>query len=338
MALPTRKPQSAFLLSTIGYDRIYGPQERAVIAELTDMASPVMTAETYREHRETCRQVELLFSGWGIPIVDESFLETFPRLKTIFYGAGSIKGFATEAMWERGISVTSANQVNAIPVCEFTLAQIILCSKHVWQLSEETHRCRTHPSTYGREPPGMYGSVIGLISLGSIGRMVAERLRSFDVEVIAYDPFFKQAEAEKFGVKLCSLQEVFTRSDVVSCHAPLMKETEGMIRYEHFAAMKPEATFINTARGAVVDESALISAFQERSDIYALLDVTWPEPPMANSRLYRLPNVRLTPHVAGSIGRECHRMGAEMVHELRNYLSGRPLQSQVTREQAVVMA
>jgi len=164
-------------------------------------------------------------------------------------------------------------------------------------------------------------------------------LRSFDVSVIAYDPFVSDAAGAALGVTMMpTVESVFERADVVSLHTPWLKETEGMIRGEHFARMKPNATFLNTARGAVVREGEMIEALKNRPDVTAVLDVTYPEPCAPDSPLLTLPNVVLTPHIAGSQGPECRRMGLYMVEELKRYLNGEPLKWAIDRTRAAVMA
>jgi phosphoglycerate dehydrogenase-like enzyme len=177
-----------------------------------------------------------------------------------------------------------------------------------------------------------------LVSLGVIGRMVRERLRMLDVNVIAYDPYVTPAEAGKLNVRLVALDELFQQADVISLHTPWLKQTEGLVTGAHFASMKPGATFINTSRGAVVRETEMIRVLQDRPDLWAILDVTWPEPPPKDSPLYTLPNVIVTPHIAGSMDGECRRMGQYMIGELRRFLAGQPLQYQITREKAAIMA
>jgi len=144
--------------------------------------------------------------------------------------------------------------------------------------------------------------------------------------------------AKDLNVQLCSLETLFEQCDVVSLHTPWLKETEGMITGKHIASMKPGATFINTSRGAIVNEPEMINVLKERPDLFAVLDVTYPEPPQPGSDLYTLPNVILTPHIAGSMNGECRRMGRYMVEELQRYLSGQPLQWQITKERAAIMA
>jgi phosphoglycerate dehydrogenase-like enzyme len=170
------------------------------------------------------------------------------------------------------------------------------------------------------------------------GRLVRERLRPFDLRVVAYDPYVTPEEARVIGVDLMSLEDLFESSEVVSLHSPLLPETEGMILGSHVASMKWNATLINTSRGAVVREAEMVEVLEERPDLWAVLDVTNPEPPEPGSRLYNLPNVLLTPHIAGSLGSECRRMGRLVVDELRRYVAGVPLEYEITRERAALMA
>jgi phosphoglycerate dehydrogenase-like enzyme len=171
-----------------------------------------------------------------------------------------------------------------------------------------------------------------------VGRQVRERLRPFDLRVVAYDPFVTSEEARTLDVDLVSLEDLFESSDVVSLHTPWLPETEGMSLGSHLASMKGNATLINTSRGAVVQEAEMVEVLRERPDLWAVLDVTHPEPPEPDSPLHALPNVVLTPHIAGSLGRECRRMGRLVVDELRRYVEGEPLRHEVTSDRAALMA
>ena len=331
-----KRLKGLYVLNTNAYDWIYGPEERADIAEIIEIYAPQQTKETVLAQPDILTEADVIFSGWGMVPLDEALLAHTLHLKMVFYGAGSIRGFVTDASWTRGIRVTTAAAANAVPVSEYTLATILFSLKHGWQLAAHVRREHRYPT---RPPvPGAYGSTIGLISLGMVGRLVRERLRPFDVRVIAYDPYVSEASAREFGVTLVSLEELFRTADVISLHTPLMEETRNMIQGHHFAAMKEGATFINTARGAVVHEEEMISVLKQRPDLQAVLDVTYPEPPAPDSPLYTLPNVVLTPHIAGSQWNECRRMGRYMVEELRRYIADEPLYWEVTQEQAERMA
>lgn len=325
-----------FILHRDAYEEVYGPEERTVIGGLMDIIAPPQTAREVLAHPEILRDVEVIFSGWGAPLMDETFLALAPCLRAVFYGAGSIRGFVTDALWERGIIVTSAQSVNAIPVAEYTLATILFSLKHGWRLAEQTRSMKRFPAR--DQVPGIYGSCVGIISLGIIGRMVREFLRPFNLRVLVYDPYVSQEEATTLDISLCSLEQLFQEAQVITLHTPLLPTTIGMVRGTHLASMLPGSTFINTARGALVRQEELITVLEERSDLHAVLDVADPEPPEPASALYTLPNITLTPHIAGSIGSERRRLGQAMVTELQRFVAGEPLQHAITREQSLLMA
>lgn len=325
-----------YILNPEAFSLIYGPEERQEIESRVEMAGDPQTPESVMNNPGLLEDIDVVFSGWGGPRMDAAFLDRAPRLKMVFYGAGSIRGIVTDEFWDRGIRITSAYGANGVPVAEYTLAQILLALKRTLPTALDIRRQGRHVPPEGAA--GAYGSTVGILSLGLIGRRVCQLLKLFDVKVVAYDPYVKPAAAEELGVELCSLEEVFRRADVVSLHTPWLKETENLIRGDHFKSMKPYATFINTARGAVVCEPEMTAILEERPDLFAVLDVTWPEPPVEGSPLYTLPNVLLTPHIAGSMGMECRRMARFMGQELHRYLEGQPLKWEITREKAAVMA
>ncbi|HYD85769.1 MAG TPA: NAD(P)-dependent oxidoreductase, partial [Opitutus sp.] len=146
------------------------------------------------------------------------------------------------------------------------------------------------------------------------------------------------AEAQQLNVQLVSLEEIFATADVVSCHMPLTDATQRSLGRPHFAAMKPGATFINTARGLLVRENELIDVLKTRPDLHAVLDVMESEPPPPESPLFSLPNVVMTPHIAGSIGTECRRMGTMILDEVQRYLAHEPLRGEVWQEQLNTLA
>jgi phosphoglycerate dehydrogenase-like enzyme len=328
--------KALYILKPHAFHMIYGPAEQAEIGRLVDVIAPHQTSESVLKRPDLLAQVDIIFSGWGAPLMDRKFLEQTPNLKAVFYGSGSVRTFVTDDFWAKGIVLSNASAANAVPVSEFTLASILLSLKLTWRWAAANKGLTTPPNR--ADIPGVYGSTVGMISLGKIGRLVLERLKPFNLKVVVYDPFLQEEEAAELNVELASLNEVFRRADVVSLHTPLLPETVGMIREEHFAAMKPNATFINTARGAIVDEPGLISVLQKRPDIQALLDVTYPEPPIEGSPFYSLPNVTLTPHIAGSVNDECRRMGQYMIEELKCYLSHQPMQWTLCKESAAILA
>jgi len=326
--------RGAMILGHSARRRIYPEPVVSRISEHVEWVSEPLSAAEAREKLAALRDAEVIFSGWqGLELTGE-VLQALPELKLVLYGAGSLRGIVTEAFWKRGITICSAVAANAVPVAEYVLSQILFGLKRGWA---HAARCKRG----GREllpMPGAFGSTVGLVSLGTVGRLVCRLLRAFDIRVIAYDPFVAEAEAAGLGVTPRTLEEVFRESEVVSLHIPDLPETKGMITGRHIESMRPNAVLVNTARGSVVREAEMCEALASRSDVWAVLDVTHPEPPEPDSPLYRLPNVVLTPHIAGSMDGECARMGLYMAEELERFVAGKPLKWTVDEKRFRVMA
>jgi phosphoglycerate dehydrogenase-like enzyme len=330
---------AAFILGASAFADIYGEESLRSISPPARLLAPPCTASQLQAAPPSwLADVEVLFTGWDAPRLDGELLARMPRLRAVFYGAGSIRPIASDALWERGIVVASAAALNAQPVVEFTLGAILLSFKRAW------HHARLVRTERGYEPlralpvPTGWGATVGLVSLGLIGRRVAEQLRAYDVRVLAHDPLLPADQWAELGATPASLADIFDRADIISLHTPLLPETVGFIDAGLLGRLRPGATLINTARGGLIRENDLVAALLARPDVQAILDVTDPEPPVRESPLYDLPNVFLTPHIAGSIGAECRRMGRAMVDEFHRYVRGDPLHHRVTREQLARMA
>ncbi|MFA6240515.1 MAG: hydroxyacid dehydrogenase [Candidatus Hydrogenedentales bacterium] len=321
-------------------NRLYDAATQRAIATFVDVIAAPQMPDIAQRDPVLLRNVEIVLTGWGGPKMDASFLDNAPKLKAVFHAAGSIRPIVTDVFWSRGISISSAWAANAIPVAEYTLSQILFALKQGHKAMRSLRTTRNFEAVRAaiREAPCAHGSTVGIVGLGMIGRLVVERLKPFDLKILAYDPYASSEASRDSYLEMTSLEDLFARSDVVSLHAPWIPETVGMITGAHIASMKPNATFINTARGALVREQELINALTMRTDLSALLDVTYPEPPEKDSPLWEMENVFMTPHMAGAMGSECHRMGEYMLEELRRFLDGQPLQWQVTQEGLRTMA
>ncbi|MDC7219663.1 MAG: hydroxyacid dehydrogenase [Spirochaetales bacterium] len=322
------KKKALFLMEERRFNSVYGPRERAEIETLVDIIAEPQTKETIRENLSLLNEVEILFSGWGMTPIDEEFLSHAPKLEAVFYAAGTIRYFMTEAAWERNLTVTSSFAANAIPVTEYCLATILLALK---QAPFFTRRLENGgPEQFNKKDhayavAGAYGSTVALVSLGTIGRLVLEKLKDFDFDIIVDDYDLTPEQAAAQGVEALPLKELFKRADVISLHTALLPATKGMITGELIASMKENAVLINTSRGGLIKEEEMVEVLRKRPDLTAILDVTEKEPPEEGSLLYSLPNVFLTPHIAGSMGNECRRMGQYAIDECRRYLTGEPL-------------
>ncbi len=282
--------------------------------------------------------VDYIFSTWGMPrFTEEQIKKYLPSLKAVFYGAGSVQGFAREFL-NCGIDVFSAWGANAVPVAEFTVAQIVLANKGYFQRFCHTSCEKWENRGFGNPFRGNYNTKIGLLGAGMIGRLVINMLKAYRFDVMVFDPFLPDEKAAELGVTKASLETIFAECNVISNHLANNAQTQGILKAEYFASMKPNATFINTGRGAQVDEAGLAAAMREVPTRVALLDVTMPEPPVEGSDFYKLPNVFLSPHIAGSLGNEVERMGEFMYDEMVAYKNGQPTQYGVTLKMLETMA
>jgi phosphoglycerate dehydrogenase-like enzyme len=328
---------NALLIGMPNYlPKAYPEALRAEIGKKVRLLPETVSGSEWKNHTAALAEADVLFATWGMPKLDDEFLAAAPRLKAVFYAAGSVKCFATPESYKRGILISSAWQANAIPVAEYSHATILLGLTGFWS---SQRLARAGKFSHQHSPvAGAFHSNVGLVSLGAIGRLVAGHLAKHEINILAYDPYATPAAAASLGVTLVSLQELFAKSHVVSIHTPWLPETEKMINAPLLRSMPEAATLINTSRGAVIDEADLCEVLAERQDITAILDVTHPEPPLPDSPLRTLENVILTPHIAGSIGGEIARMGYWMNGELDLYLAGKPLQHGVSEDMLARMA
>ena len=321
------QPRAWLAMSGAMQRQLFTAGAAARLAALAELATTPWSG-TYDP--SSMSDVDILVTAWGVPPLDEAALALAPKLRAVFHVGGTIRRFCTEACWDRDLVIVSAADANAIPVAEFTLASILYAGKRVHAAA---HSYRSARGNGWRDPElvanaSNYGRTVGLVGLSRIGRRVAHLLEPFDLTVIATDPF---AVAEPPAVELVPLDELLRRSDIVSLHAPLLPETRHMLDARRLSLIRDGATLINTARGGLVDTEALTRELQS-GRISAILDVTDPEPLPASSPLFDLPNVQLTPHLAGSTGTEQTRMGDLIVAELEAYLAGRPLRHQVLQK------
>lgn len=302
---------------------IFDPAQLERLSQLAEIDTSAPVGDWDAAAEEDLAATEVVITGWGSPWINAPALARMPRLRGIVHTAGTVRFVASEAVWERGdVVVTSSTEANAIPVAEFTLAQILLAGKRSLALESRYRAGRdVGAARAGVTATGNYGSVVGLIGASRIGRLVAELLRPFDIEVLISDPYVDAAEIAALGGTKVELDELFSRSDVVSLHAPDVPSTQGMVSAELLALMHEGTTFINTARPALVDEQALRAELVS-GRLSAVLDVHDQLP--ADDPLWDLGTVSITPHIAGSQGNELHRMGEYALEEIRRLASGEP--------------
>lgn len=319
--------------------KVYGEDALDILRNEAGLEENVWTGNGIRENPEAFQDVDFIFSTWGMPAFTEEDIEAiFPKLQCVFYGAGSVQAFARPFL-NRGVKVFSAWAANAVPVAEYTLAQILLANKGYFYTSqrssvgrvEESYRLKKHIL-------GNYDVTVGFIGVGQISRLVIKMLKNFNVRIKVCSRSLTAEGAAELGVENCSLEEIFSTCQVVSNHLANNATTVGSLKGSHFASMLPYATFINTGRGAQVVEEELVQVLRDRPDLTAVLDVTYPEPPVEGHPFYELPNCIITPHIAGSIGNEVRRMACYMAEEFRRYTAGQPTRYEVSMKMLETMA
>lgn len=291
-------------------DRVYGDERVARIASLCDLYPTVISSANAADNLNVLENVEVVFSTWGMPVLPEALIDKMTKLRCILYGASSVKSFAKPYL-RRGITVVTAAYANGEFVARYTMSQIFLCAKGYFRVLREL--------PHDNAPVGGFGLTVGVVGAGNIGRLVTKLLLADGHTVKIYDPYL----TEDIGAKQTTLEEIFSTCDIVTNHAPNTPETEKMLTGALFASMKKGAYFINTGRGASVEEDAMAEVFANRSDLTALLDVTWPEPAVPGSPVTKPRNILITPHIAGALGGEVKHMADYCIEQFELWESGK---------------
>ena len=319
------------------FSKVYTPEVLKKLAEYGELSQRI-DKENLAENARFLADCEIAFSTWGMPqFTKEEIAEYMPNLKAVFYSAGTVQYFARPFL-ESGIKVFSAFAANAVPVAEYTFAQITLAAKGYFQAEKNYRFLHSRSVAFANSSTGNYGCKIGLIGLGAIGKIVAEKLKALEVEVYACDPFVAEETAKELGVTLVDMETVFSECDIISNHLANKPELENVFNGKLFKKMKKHSTFINTGRGAQVNEYQLALSLLLHPSRTFVADVIKNERFPYVSPLFWCPNAILTPHIAGSTGNEPRRMAYYMTEEMERFLSDKPLKYEVTAESLERMA
>ncbi len=321
------KPVVAMALSRAVHDVMFTPGDLSRLREVAAVVGPAETGG--HEHvRPLLQDATAAITGWQTVPFDEALLASAPKLKLIAHSAGTVKNLVDDAVYGRGIRVINAAAANAAPVAETTVAMMVVMLKRIpWLIPAHGDRTAIHSAPV-RE---LRDLSVGLIGASRVGREVVRLLKSYPrLRVIVYDPILTEPEARELGVEIASLDAV-CRCDVVSIHAPSLPATHHMINAAALALLPDHAVLINTSRGALIDEAALVAEVRRRP-LYVYLDVTDPEPTAPDSPMRREENILITPHIAGCMNQGRRDMGRMAIDETIRFLRGEPLEQEVTRD------
>ena len=330
-------PRISFAMASDVRQRIFPPE---VLARFEGMAEigPFLTEYESDASRSALAETDVLVTGWGAPLVNVEVLDAAPRLQAILHSGGTIKPFVSDEVLARGIRVSSAAAANAAPVAEYAVAMIVLANKKVLPIAARYRQLRRDFDIEGAFPGiGNFGKRIGIVGASKIGRKVIELLRSYDLEVVVYDPFLSTSEAEELGVQAMELDELLSTSDVVSVHAPSLPATRNLVDARGIGLMRDGTTLVNTARGEIIDQDALTRRVSA-GELFAILDVTTPWVLEEGHPLYSHDHALLTPHIAGSFGVELHRLADAVREELQRLIAGVPLEHEVEVDRMSITA
>ena len=319
------------------FSKAYTPEVLQKLSEYGELSEKI-NRDNLEKNAEFLADCEIAFSTWGMPqFTKEEIAKYMPKLKAVFYSAGTVQYFARPFL-ESGVRVFSAFAANAVPVAEYTFAQITLAAKGYFQAAKYYHVLPLRSLAFAQSSVGNFGCKVGLVGLGAIGKMVAERLKALDVEVYACDPFVSEETAKELNVTLVDMETLFRECDVISNHLANKPELENVFNRKLFKLMKKHSTFINTGRGAQVAEYQLALSLLLHPSRTFVADVLKREFFPYINPLFWCPNAILTPHIAGSMGKEPQRMAYYMMEEMEKMLAGEPVKYEVTLESLERMA
>ena len=277
-------------------------------------------------------------TGWGSPRLDEEILNAAPNIKLLVHLCGTVVPFVSDAMWDRGIRVLSGNRFFAESVAEGTLAYMLAALRDIPYYSTRLHDQRKwRSSTFFNR--GLPGKKIGIISYGAIARHLVRILSVFRVKIYVYDIApLPSEDVAKYSLQQASMEQIFSECDIISVHTPLFDATHHLIGQPLLSLIRPDALFINTSRGAVIDQAALERELAD-GRFRAVLDVYEKEPPAPDCPLYDLPNVMMMPHMGGPTVDLRAFITETLLREADAYLrEGAPTPSEITRQMSLTMS
>mgnify|MGYP000192955761 CR=1 FL=1 len=339
----TPRPTLVYLLTREMFTACFRPIDvRRLEAAVEPIGGPMATPQDIPPP-EVLGRADIILTCWGSPPIKGSLLATSRRLKFVMHAAGSVRHLVDEELWRCGVRLSSCNHALAIGVAEMILGFLIVAGKRGWtlpRLVRDGHWSRNTPELEVERRERiieMFDITVGVISASRVGRHLCNLLRNFEVRTLLYDPYVTEDEARELGADRADLDDLLRRSDMVSLCAPALPETRHLLGARHFSLMKDGAIFVNTSRGQNVDESALVDELQ-KGRLFAVIDVTDPEPPPENHPFLRLPNVVVTPHIAGHAANGRFRQGKYAVDEILRFVRGEKLVNEITPHRLATMA
>jgi phosphoglycerate dehydrogenase-like enzyme len=317
----SKKAKTYILPSGAALDKVCSDQCHRFIDEHFDAVwNPSEQPYTQEQLSELIGDAEIILSSWGSPSISEEMLKKAPKLRYYGHAAGSTKGFIPREIFSHGVQVFSGAPRLAQSVGEYCLTVLMSLLRRLPQCTKAVHRGEwwgVGKHYLGHE---LTGNTIGIVSASSTARAFLKLLTPFGMNILVYDPFLSEERALQLGVQRASLEDVMG-CPIISIHAPSLPSTVNLIHSELIRSIPDGAILINSSRGAVLDEQALLEELQT-GRFYAALDVFQQEPPLPDSPFLKLDNILITPHIAGSTD-ECFKaLMPEIVDDILRSIRG----------------
>ena len=281
--------------------------------------------------------IDVIIASWGLAKFTPEVLAKADSLRMLAYAAGSIRGFATDAFFERGIVLTHAASRIADSVAEFSLLLAMIGLRKPHELDRLLKTGSEWPKSRDLPLYEIAGKKVGLLGMGYVGRRSARLFNAVGAEVWAYDPYLSLERAHELGVRKVALDDLLSQCKVISVHLPVTEETHHLLGAREMALMQDDAVLVNTARSWVVDQDAMLKELAS-GRFWAALDVFDSEPLAIDHPLRKMDNVLITPHVAGLSRDSYGNLINEMIDEVERFLKGEPLKYLVTQDMLATMA
>lgn len=306
------------------FNTFFTPQMKERLEKLGDVKYNTLSRQfTVDELKSELSEIDIVIAGWGTHAYSKEILDCAPKLKLIAYTGGSIVPLMSDdgELEKRGIQIHSGNKIFAISVAEAAVCYMLVAQRKLTEIVSEV--INEGWLLTRRYTEGLYGKTIGLVGFGMIAKETAKLLKPFNVNILVYSSHLRQETADEYGVKIADLDELCEKSDIISIHAGLTAENYHLINEPLLKKMKDGALIVNTARGAVIDESAMTQELKT-GRIRAILDVFETEPVPADSELRGRNNVIIVPHQGGPTldMRECVTKG--LLDDIEKYINGTP--------------
>lgn len=312
---------SVLLLKSVHRETIFNRNDLLELKTITNLIIPTDEELDNHDWIKYLTNANIAITGWTTPPLTDEILDKCKNLQLVAHTGGSLRGILPESIWRRNLRITNVREVIAEAVAEFIILQALTWLKNLYKYVQ---LMKPGNDTWGYDAFTRYpthllkNQIIGAVGAGKVGRAAIALFKAFDCKILLYDPYVTPAEISDMGVIACDLETLFTSANIVSLHAPLLKGTRGMIGAKQLALLQENALLINSARGALVDEAALVNEL-ETGRIYAALDVFTFEPLASTHRLRQLPNVLLSPHVAGLTTETLNLQGKSILQDINRF-------------------